>query len=329
MAMAPSVAGAAAAALEPPAGEPPAGDGDAPPEPSAGDVQAQIVPVAAQPLLFGPGESPAWLCAYHGCGQGAPVWPFVGCDSPFKVEKISHTGYCHRANQQHKKSIAKCDDCFSACKLHNESLAGRTGVGGGGRTVNPMATTTGVFHGQFAPELCAKIGSLAYGLFSDYDAETQQFSCADFPASDSGHPDLRGFDGFELVQGVYSAEQQGKSCILLHPASVAALGVVCPELPRLIADHAATMPADTVVAHHTLLFQGVDNPGVVFDWHTDTRERQPRPWFWQGRADSNPFGLGQRRLCRVRHGGLWQNSCAVSSSWGCSGFRSALRPQVN
>ena len=65
----------------------------------ASAVQAEIVPVAtAQPLLFGQGSSPAWLCAYHGCGQGAPVWPFVGYDSPFKVEKISHPGHCKRAN---------------------------------------------------------------------------------------------------------------------------------------------------------------------------------------------------------------------------------------
>ena len=215
MAMAQSVAGDAAVAAEP---EAPvqrvlaAPDEEiVPAELATGAVQAEIVPFApALPVLFGPGSSPAWLCAYHGCGQGAPVWPFAGYDSPFKVEKISHPGHCNGANQQHKTSIDQCDHCARICLAHNQSLARRTGVGDAASTVNPMATSTGVFHRHFAPELCAKISALAHGLFSSYNAATQTFSYADWPITDA-HSVLSGFDGFELVQGDYSAEQQGSS----------------------------------------------------------------------------------------------------------------------
>ena len=90
---------------------------------------------------------------------------------------------------------------------------------------------------------------------------------------------------------------------MLHVPHVAALGVVCPELPRLIADHAATMPSDTVVAHHTLLFQGADNPGVVFDWHTDTAQEN----------DNNDRGSGKAVLTAIHL--LW-----VSDDYARSGM---------
>ena len=60
--------------------------------------------------------------------------------------------------------------------------------------------------------------------------------------------------------------------MLLYATEVAALGAFCPEFPQLIGSHAASMPSDTLAAHHTLLCQGADNPGVVFDWHTDTAQ---------------------------------------------------------
>ena len=214
-------------------------------------------------------QSPPWLGAYHGFGEGAPIWRYAGYDDDFKVEQLSHTGDCKRSTLQHQMSVDQCDLCKQLCLDHNQSLARRTGAEATAR--NPMSSATGIQQTLFAPDLCAKVGALFFELFDSYNSETKRFDCA--ALSQRGlQPDLRGFSGFELIQGQYGEDQQGRSSMILHATQVAALAAVCPELPELIGSHAATMPSDTVVGHHTLLCQGADNPGVVFDWHTDTAQ---------------------------------------------------------
>ena len=210
------------------------------------------------------------LQAYHGCGQGAPVSALVGYTDDFRVEKITHTGSCRRAQQQHQKSIADCDQCRVKCLEHNELLQARAEGATAYGVVNPMSTPDWVIKRSFEPALCGEVGALARGLFESHDADKGRFICNSFREDDQ--PDLRGFDGFELVQGPYKADQQGRSSMILYAKQVAKLGQICPELPLLIRRHAGLMPTDTVVGHHTVLLQGQDNPGVVFDWHNDTAQ---------------------------------------------------------
>ena len=91
--------------------------------------------------------------------------------------------------------------------------------------------------------------------------------------------------------------------MLLYATEVAALGGICPEFPQLIGSHAAAMPQDVMAAHHTLLYQGVDNPGVVFDWHTDTAQEN----------DSSERGSGKALLTAIHL--IW-----TSSDYNASGM---------
>ena len=45
----------------------------------------------------------------------------------------------------------------------------------------------------------------------------------------------------------------------------------------------------TLATHHTLLPQGANNPGVVFDWHTDTAQEN----------DSSDRGSGKALLTAI------------------------------
>ena len=169
-------------------------------------------------------------------------------------------------------SVDECERCGVKCLLieHNERLQARAEGATALGVVNPMSTPDGVIKRIFEPDLCAKVGALARELFESHDTDTGRFICSSFAADDQ--PDLRGFDGFEQVQGQYQSDQQGSSSMILYAKQVAKLGHICPALPHLIRRHAGLMPFDTVVGHHTLLLQGQDNPGVVFDWHNDTAQ---------------------------------------------------------
>lgn len=58
-----------------------------------------------------------------------------------------------------------------------------------------------------------------------------------------------------------------------------------------------------MAAHHTLLYQGVDHPGVVFDWHTDTAQEN----------DSSERGSGKALLTAIHL--IW-----TSSDYNASGM---------
>ena len=152
-----------------------------------------------------------------------------------------------------------------------------------------MSTKTGVPKTSFEPELCRKVGELARTLFDSYGSASQGFICE--ALSGRGlKSDFRGLSGFKLIQGDYTEEEHEASSMLLYATEVAALGGICPEFSQLIGSHAAAMPQGVMVAHHTVLYQGANNPGIVFDWHTDTAQEN----------DISDRGSGKALLTAIR-----------------------------
>ena len=190
-------------------------------------------------------------------------------------------------------SVNECEGCKQLCLEHNHSLACRTGTEASAR--NPMWTETGIQQTSFAPKLCRKVSELTRTLFDSCDPDSKSFICEALSGRGS-KPDLKGFSGFKLIQGAYTPELQGRSRMLLYATEVAALGGICPGFPQLIGSHAAIMPQDTLAAHHTLLPQGANNPGVVFDWHTDTAQEN----------DSSDRGSGKALLTAIHL--IWTSS---------------------
>ena len=162
-----------------------------------------------------PVQNAQWLDLYGSrcMGRAPPCRSYCDYAQAFEVADIEHAGECGRP-AQNTHGVQMCQCCYDICAKHNIALRERAIQCGGAAWV----ANGGLAHSVIAPVDAKEAGDYLHELMLSYDRDTGHYRHC--PAAEN----IRGFDGFTLLNGRYDAEDQACSTCILYASDVAALG---------------------------------------------------------------------------------------------------------